>query len=74
MLNSIGLTQGVLIQGGAWLIDIGLAIVLSLLYQRALERSAPEIAVVGRVSGSGRGQSPNPRSRKTRLRSRAWDD
>ncbi len=74
MLNSIGLNPGALIQGGAWLIDIGLAIVLSILYQRALEQSAPDIALVGRVSGSGRAQSPNPRSRKTRLRSRAWDD
>lgn len=46
MLSSIGFTQAVVIQGGALLIDIFLALVLSLLYQRALELSAPEVALI----------------------------
>ena len=74
MLNSIGLNQGVLIQVGTWLIDIGLAIILSILYQRALELSAPETVVVSRVSHSVHSHSADPRSRKPKLRSRAWHD
>ena len=74
MLSSIGLTQGVVIQGGALLIDIGLALVLSLLYQRALELSAPEVVVIGRMSRTGKAHSANHLSRKPRTRSRAWHD
>ncbi len=54
MLSSIGFTQAVVIQGGALLIDIFLALVLSLLYQRALDLSAPEVALIDPSLGRGR--------------------
>ena len=73
MLSSIGLTQGVVIQGGALLIDIGLALVLSFLYQRALELSAPEISTA-RLYQMGQATKPSPQSRKSRARSKAWHD
>jgi len=71
MLSSIGLTQGVVIQGGALLIDIGLALVLSFLYQRALELSAPETTIIGRLPKRGTTNRPNNRSRRARSRSKA---
>ena len=73
MLSSIGLTQGVVIQGGTLLIDIGLALVLSYLYQRALELSAPEISTA-RMYPMGRAAKPSLQSRKSTARSRAWHD
>ena len=72
MLSSIGLTQGVVIQGWALLIDIGLALVLSLLYQRALELSAPEVALIDQVPGKGRAHRTDFRSPKPGSRSMAW--